>query len=192
MSVQIKRRRFTLDDVRRMIASGIVREDERIELINGEIVEMAAMGGEHFECVMLCNDVLTAIPDKTWYVSVQSAIRIAEDRAPQPDLALIRRRDYQGELPEPADIFLLIEVSDATLNYDRKTKVPLYAAAGIPEVWIIDVKRRRVTRYSDLQGGKYTLAHPFQLGDMLASIVLPVIVFPVDAILPRPASGSKR
>lgn len=192
MSVQIKRRRFTLEDVRRMIASGIVREDERIELINGEIVEMAAMGGEHFECVMLCNDVLTAIPNKTWYVSVQSAIRLAGDHAPQPDLALIRRRDYQGELPEPEDIFLLIEVSDATLNYDRKTKVPLYAAAGIPEVWIVDVKRRRITRYSDLQGGKYALAYPFQLGDMIASIVLPGIVFPVDAVLPRSTSGSKR
>jgi Uma2 family endonuclease len=189
VSVQIKRRRFTLDDVRRMIASGIVREDERIELIDGEIVEMAAMGGEHFECVMLCNEVLTAIPDKTWYVSVQSAIQLAEDRAPQPDLALVRRRDYRGELPGPADVFLLIDVSDAT---DRRTKVPLYAAAGIPEVWIVDVKRRRLTLYSDLQGGKYALAHPFQPGDMMTSIVLPAIEFPVDAILPRSASGSKR
>ena len=187
MSVQIKRRRFTLDDVRRMIASGIVREDERIELIDGEIVEMAAMGGEHFECVMLCNEVLTAVPEKTWYVSVQSAIQIAEDRAPQPDLALVRRRDYQGELPGPGDVFLVIEVSDTTLGYDRRVKVPLYAAAGIPEAWIIDVKRRRITRYSDLQGSKYALVHPFQRGDLMASLALPAITFPVDAILPRSA-----
>ena len=187
MSVQIKRRRCTLDDVRRMIASGIVREDERIELTGGEIVAMAAMGGEHFECVMLCNEVLTAFPEKTWYGSVQSAIQIADDRAPQPALALVRRRDYQGELPGPDNIFLVIEVSDTTLGYDGRVKVPLYAAAGIPEAWIVDVKRRRITRYSDLRGSKYALAQPFQRGDMMASLVLPAIVFPVDAILPRSA-----
>lgn len=190
MSVQLKRRRFTLDDVRRMIASGIVREDERIELINGEIVEMAAMGGEHFECVMLCTEVLTAVPDKTWYVSVQNALQLAEDHAPQPDIALIRRRDYQGELPGPSDVLLAIEVSDTTLGYDRRVKVPLYAAAGIPETWIVDVKRRRISRYSDLQGDKYAVVQPFQRGDMMASLVLPAIEFPVDAILPRSARRS--
>lgn len=149
MSVLPKRRRFTIDDVRRMIAAGIVQDDERIELINGEIIEMAAMGGEHGECVFLCNHQFSTARGQTWYVSVRSAIQLADDRAPQPDLALIRQRAYRGELPKSADVFLVVEVSDTTLRHDRDVKLPLYAEAGIPEAWIIDVKRRRITRYND-------------------------------------------
>lgn len=185
MSVQVKRRQFTIDEVQQMLRVGIVQADERIELIDGEILALAAMGGEHFESVMLCNDVLNAIPEKHWFVSVQSAIQLTAIRVPQPDIALIRRRAYDGALPGPEDVFLLIEVSDSTLNYDRKTKVPLYAEAGIPEVWIVALKQRRITRYSEPHNGRYTLVQAFQRDETITSLVLPAIHISVQSILPR-------
>jgi Uma2 family endonuclease len=182
MSIQREHQTLTLDDVYRLIERGSLRGDERIELIDGEIVQMAAMGADHVECVFLFTYHLDRMPRQTWYVSVQNAIRLAPDYAPQPDLALIRQRVYHGALPAPDDIFLIIEVSDTTLQYDRFTKLPLYAAAGIPEVWIADVKRYQITRYSEPDPTGYRVVRPFPLGETITSLVLPTISLPVAAV----------
>lgn len=190
MSVEVQRRRFTIEEVQQMLRAGIVQADERIELIDGEIIAMAAMGGEHFECVMLCTEVLSAIPERSWFVSVQSAVQLTTTRVPQPDIALVRRRPYHGTLPGPDDLLLLIEVSDSTLNHDRKTKVPFYAEAGIPEVWIVALRQRRITRYSEPHNGLYTQVQSFQRDEIVASLALPTISIPGQAILPR--TGKKQ
>lgn len=181
---------LTPDAVEELFAIGILHPEERVELIGGELVTMAAMGGDHVECVVLLNEFLNGVPGKSWFVSVQNAVQLADGYAPEPAIALIRRRVYHGALPVPADVFLLIEVSDTTLFYDRTVKLPLYAAAGIPEVWIAEVKRRVIVRYSEPTPEGYRIARPFGSGETIASLVLPAIGLPVAAVFGAVADAS--
>jgi Uma2 family endonuclease len=132
--MEVKRRRFTVHDYHRMGEAGILHEDDRVELIEGEIVEMAAIGTRHFSCVNRLNRLLVMSVGDEAVISVQNPVRLNEHTELQPDLAVIRARDYRESLPEPDDVLLLIEVSDTTLAYDRGVKLPLYAKAGITEV----------------------------------------------------------
>ena len=121
-----------------MGGAGILREDERVELIEGGIVEMDTIGGRHVRCVNELNWLLgQQIRDGGLRVSVQNLIRLNGGLEPQPDLAVVRVRDYGESLPGPEDGLLVTEVSDATLGYDRNVKLPLYARAGIREAWIV-------------------------------------------------------
>lgn len=135
------RRLFTADEYHRMGETGILLEDERTELLNGEILLMAPIGSRHFGCVNTLTAWLVPALVGRAIVSVQNPVRLSLRSEPQPDLALLRpRRDrYYSGLPAPEDVFLVIEVSDTTLRYDRDTKLPLYAEAGIPEAWIVNL-----------------------------------------------------
>jgi Uma2 family endonuclease len=137
--MEVKRRRFTVHDYHRMGEAGILHEDDRVELIEGELVEMTAIGTRHFSCVNRLNRLLVMHVGDDAIVSVQNPVRLNEYNEPQPDLTVIRPRDYLESLPKPEDVLLLIEVSDTTLAYDRGVKLPLYARAGIREVWIVDL-----------------------------------------------------
>jgi hypothetical protein len=108
--------------------AGILHEDDRVELIEGEIVEMAAIGTRHFSCVNRLNWLLVMSVGDEAVVSVQNPVRLNEHTEPQPDLTVIRPRNYTEALPVPEDVLLLIEVSDTTLAYDRNIKLPLYAS----------------------------------------------------------------
>jgi Uma2 family endonuclease len=132
--MEVKRRRFTVHDYHRMGEAGILHEDDRVELIEGELVEMTAIGTRHFSCVNRLNRLLVMHVGDDAIVSVQNPVRLNEYNEPQPDLAVIRPRDYKESLPMPEDVLLLIEVSDSTLAYDRGVKLTLYARAGIREV----------------------------------------------------------
>src|SRR5215210_4225582 len=146
---QVTRRRFTVHDYHRMGEAGILHEDDRVELIEGEIVEMAAIGTRHFSCVNgLTRLLIRSVGDEA-IVSVQNPVRLNDHTEPQPDLTVIRERDYRESLPMPEDVLLLIEVSDTTLRYDRNLKLPLYARAGILEVWIVDLSGDLLERPSD-------------------------------------------
>ena len=131
------RRRFTVYEYHRMGEAGILHEDDRVELIEGELVEMTAIGTRHFACVNRLNRLLVGALGDEAIVSVQNPVRLNEYNEPQPDLAVIRPRDYRLSLPGPGDVLLLVEVSDTTLAYDRSVKLPLYARAGIGVVWIV-------------------------------------------------------
>jgi hypothetical protein len=124
---QVTRWRFTVHDYHRMGEAGILHEDDRVELIEGEIVEMAAIGTRHFSCVNRLNWLLVMSVGDEAVVSVQNPVRLNEHTEPQPDLTVIRPRNYTESLPVPEDVLLLIEVSDTTLAYDRNIKLPLYA-----------------------------------------------------------------
>jgi Uma2 family endonuclease len=136
---EVTRRRFTVHDYHRMGEAGILHEDDRVELIEGEIVEMAAIGTRHFSCVNGLTRLLVRGVGDEAIVSVQNPVRLDEHNEPQPDLTVLRVRDYRESLPVPEDVLLLIEVSDTTLRYDRGVKLPLYARAGIREVCILDL-----------------------------------------------------
>ena len=170
---EVTRRRFTVHEYHRMGEAGILHEDDRIELIDGELVEMAAIGSRHFTCVNRLTHLLVGEVGDNVIVSVQNPVRLNEYAEPQPDVALIRSKDYSGSLPTPDDVLLLIEVSDTTLAYDRGLKLSRYAQAGIPEVWIADLKGEKIEHHTGPSGDLYRHVALARRGETLQTSALP-------------------
>ena len=171
--IQLARLAFTIEQFQRMGQAGIFTPDQRLELIHGEIVEMSPIGIRHFASVNRLVDLFRKIDQV--YLSVQNPVRLSNSSLPQPEVALLRRRDdlYENAYPEPADVLLLVEVADTTLAYDRDVKVPLYAQAGIPEVWIVDLNKRELAVYRSPANGKYTKVLNLKPADTVAPALLP-------------------
>jgi len=150
MAVEIARRRFTIEEFEQMIRAGVFEEDERIELIEGEIVEMAAIELPHMVCMARLQAMFHEKLGRNAIVWVQNAIRMPSNSRPQPNVALLKWRDdfYAGKHPTAEDVVLLIEVAESSLRYDRKIKAPRYAKAGIPEVWIVNLSKDIVEVYT--------------------------------------------
>ncbi len=180
---QIARRRFTADEYHRMAEAGILTEDDRVELIAGEIVEMAAIGVRHADCLTALTDLLRELLGQEVSLRVQNPIHLAEGSEPQPDLALVKRRRYRQTHPTAADVLLVIEVAESSLTYDRSVKLPLYAAAGIAEAWLVNLVDETIERHTDPRGGRYRQTVLAGRGESLASTVLPAVTIPVDAVL---------
>ena len=183
---EIVRRRFTVDDYHTMVEAGVLTEDDRVELIDGEIVEMSPIGSRHVACVGGLDDILhERIPRGSAVINVQSPIRLGEYREPQPDLSVLLPRPdrYADELPVAEDVLLVIEVSDTTLRYDRGVKLPMYAQAGIPESWLVDLPGGRIERHSEPVGGEYRQVRVARRGERIGSTVLPSLTLDVDAVL---------
>ena len=138
----VQRRKLSVDDFHRIGAAGILGEDDRVELIDGEMMEMAPIGSVHLAMVNRLSRMLNRGAGTQAIVSTQNPIALPPRSEPQPDVALLKPRadDYKGSLPAAADVLLVIAVSDTTLAYDRDIKTPLYARHGIPEVWIFDIQ----------------------------------------------------
>ena len=166
-----------------MSEAGILHEDDRVELLEGEIVEMAAIGTRHFTCVNNLTMLLARSVGDEAIVSVQNPVRLDEHNEPQLDLAVIRARNYVESLPTPEDVLFLIEVSDTTLAYDRNVKLPLYARSGIREVWILDLTNETIERYTEPSGDGYRRVLKVWRGESLASIVITGIALDVNAVL---------
>ena len=149
MVVQVSTKKFTVHDFYRMGEAGIFAEDDRVELLEGEIFEMTPIGSHHAACISRLNRMLTSHLGQTAIVSVQNPIRLNDQSEPQPDIALLKPRSdfYKEGHPQPDDVLLVIEVADSSVNLDRGTKLPLYAKAGISEIWIVDLTRRTVETY---------------------------------------------
>ena len=185
MAVQVARRRFTVDDYERMAEAGILTEDDRVELIAGEIVEMAAIGIRHAGCVTALTDLLGELVGREVSISVQNPIRLADDGEPQPDVAILKRGRYQRVRPTATDVLLVIEVAESSRHYDhdRNVKLPLHAAAGIPEAWLVDLVAQTIDRHTQPHDGRYSLIALAGRGQSLASTVLPGVTIAVDDIL---------
>lgn len=177
------RRRFTIAEYQRMGDVGIFSENERIELLAGEILQMSPIGVRHARCVNRLNRLLNRQTGTDMLVSVQNPVYLPGESALQPDLAIVRDRDPGDLWPTLADIVLVIEVSDSTLAYDQKTKLPIYAAADIAEAWIVDLAAETVERHTDPRDGSYRLVASARPGESLASTVLPALTIPVADIL---------
>jgi Uma2 family endonuclease len=148
---------FTVDEYYRMGEAGILSEDARVELIEGEIIDMAPIGMRHALCVNRLNQLLVLLLQGRAMVHVQNPLHLGDYSEPQPDIALLKQRDYSHDLhnPGPNDVLLAIEVSDTTLTFDRKVKVPLYARVGIPEVWIVNLQEESIEVHSQPDKGAY-------------------------------------
>jgi Uma2 family endonuclease len=171
MSVQLARRHFTVDDFARMVEAGILTEDDRVELIDGEILEMSPIGSAHAACVKLLNSILSQRSSGRYIVSVQDPIVLTNSTEPEPDIALLRhRRDYYAKaLPRARDTYLVIEVADSSVDYDRDVKIPLYATSGIKEAWLVDLNSDLVEVYDRARGGIYQRCRRFGRGEVVES-----------------------
>ena len=149
--------RFRVQDYERMVADGILTEDDRCELIRGEIVEKMTIGDRHAACVNRLTRILVRLVGDRAIVAVQNPIRLA-DSVPEPDIALLRPRAdfYADGKPGPEDVLLVIEVADASLAYDRAVKLPLYAENGIEACWIVDLNDSAVLVHRQPAGGSYS------------------------------------
>ncbi len=153
-------------DYYRMAEVGILDPEARVELIDGEIIDMAPPGSPHAAAVMYLTEVLVRAVGSRASVLVQNPVRLSEYSEPQPDLAFVRRRDdfYREHHPRAGDVLLIVEVAASSLRFDRKKKTPLYARHGIPEMWLVDLGGRRLVRCRDPQHGAYTLVDEPDLG----------------------------
>ena len=171
MSLQLERHLFTLEEYERIVEAGGFAEDARIELIRGEIVDMAPIGFEHGMGIAKLNRLFGRLAGDRALIWVQSPVQIAPNSRPEPDLALLKWRDYGAKRPVSAsDVLLIVEVSDTTLNYDRTVKRSLYAEAGIPEYWIVNLQDRVIEVYTSPSNGAYQSEKQAKRGD---AIVLP-------------------
>jgi Uma2 family endonuclease len=152
-----RRHRITVDEYYRMAEAGLLAPDARVELIEGEIFDMAPIGIDHNGVVNQLSHLFNKAVNNLAIVQTQGVVRLDRASEPQPDLALLvpRADFYRRAHPSPADVLLLIEVSDSTLRYDRDVKVPLYARHGIPEVWIVDLPNEQLLIYRSAADGKY-------------------------------------
>ena len=185
MAVQLLRRRFTADEYHRMGQAGILGEDDRLELLEGEIVEMAPIGSRHQAAVNRLTKLFSTSVSDTAVVSVQGPVRLAGDSEPQPDLMLLRPRTdfYESAHPEPNDVLLLVEVSDTSTEYDREVKLPLYARYGIAEVWLVGLESGTVETFRSSTADGYQEATQWEPGQRLSSIAFPQLDVAVDDIL---------
>jgi Uma2 family endonuclease len=143
--------RLTVDAYHQMIAAGIFHGDDRVELISGELRTMPPISAGHAGKIKRLNRLLSARVGGEALVAVQDPLTLPDHSEPQPDVMLLRPRDdyYERGNPGPADVLLVIEVSDSSLRYDRETKLPLYANSDVPEVWLLDLPARRMEIYRD-------------------------------------------
>ncbi|MFB6214898.1 MAG: Uma2 family endonuclease [Candidatus Bipolaricaulia bacterium] len=169
MSVKVRKRRFTVEEYYKLAQAGVLSEDDRVELIEGEIIEMVPIGSRHAACVKRLNHQLSQKIEEAIIISVQDPIRLSEHSEPQPDLALLEPRPdyYADEHPGPEDVLLLVEVAESSQEYDRERKIPLYAQAKIPETWLVDLKKEMVVTYHKPGKETYRKTRKYRAGERI-------------------------
>jgi len=179
MGADVTRKLFTTDEYYRMAEVGILTPDDRVELIEGEIIRMSPIGLRHASCVNRTADLFMLKFRGKATVTVQNQARLNQYNEPQPDILLLKHREdyYASKHPAPEDTLLLLEVSDTTLGFDLNVKIPIYAATGIPEVWIADLQKNVVRVFRDPEAGQYRTVLAFNADDELSVLAFPEVIF---------------
>ncbi len=177
--------RFTADQFHRMGDAGVFHEGDRVELIDGHIVEMTPIGPEHAGCVKELVRLLYHAAGDTVVLGVQDPLVLSTHQAPEPDIAVLRPRPggYRQRHPGPDDVLLVIEVADTSLAYDRSTKIPRYAVAKVPELWIVNLPAEVVEVHRAPASGRYTDTSTLSRGATIRPLRLPGVELRVDEIL---------
>jgi Uma2 family endonuclease len=186
MAMALGLRRFTVEEVERMVRAGILHEDDRLELLDGQLVEMSPTNPPHASCVTrLIRLLAPLVTSGQATLRIQDPIVLATHQAPQPDVALLRYRadGYQTRNPGPADAFLVIEVGDSSAETDRERKIPLYAGAGIAEAWLVNLPGDSLELYQEPQDGRYHDLRTARRGETVSPLALPGLALSVDDIL---------
>ena len=168
-----------------MTEAGILSESDRVELIDGEVIEMSPIGSRHAACVDRLNQILCLLLGKHLIVRVQNPIRLDEYSEPQPDLCLLQpRADFYAQAhPTPADVLLVVEVADSSAGFDREVKLPLYAQASVPEVWLINLPADSVEIYAQPSGGKYQKSRELKRGEIIISETISQLSLAANTVL---------
>jgi Uma2 family endonuclease len=176
---------FTVAEYHRLAELGILHEDDRVELLQGQIVVMSPIGPRHAGCVDRLTRSFSRRTADLAVVRVQNPVVLGERAEPEPDVSLLRPpiERYTNAHPRPADVMLIVEVADSTLDYDRDVKLPLYASAGIPEVWLVDLGGERITLYRDPGPDGYRDVATASRGDSITPRLLPHVSLAIDEIL---------
>ena len=179
-------RKFTVAEYYRMAEVGILKPDERVELIGGEIIVMPPIGPLHAGSVNISNQVFPLLAPGRFLVRVQSPIRLDEGSEPEPDVALVRLRgdSYTTAHPTPADVLLLVEVADFTLEYDRQVKAHIYGRAGVPETWVKNLPEDCIERFTEPGPEGYAQHTIHRRGETLTPASLPDVAVAVADLLP--------
>lgn len=171
--------------------AGILADDERVELVAGELLTLAPIGPRHAACVNLLVQLLSRSVGGEVVVSPQNALVLSENSELYPDIALLRGRPerYADAHPRPDDVLLIIEVADTSLRHDREVKAALYATAGIAELWIVDLSGGSVEVLREPKQGRYGFARRFSPDGALAPLAFPGTRFAVSDVLPSTKQG---
>ena len=173
--MQVATRHFNVAEYYQMARAGVLTEDERVELVRGEIIPMSPIGSRHAACVNRFSMCLIQWAEKRFVVSVQNPVRLDDHSEPQPDLAILKPRgdSYFDAHPRPGDVLVVIEVADTSMGYDREEKMPLYAEAGILEMWLVNLPEGVIEVYSEPVDGVYASIRQVVRGGVLTSTSLP-------------------
>lgn len=179
------RRLFTVDEYVAIYEKGVIPDDERTELIDGEIIEMAPMGMQHEANVDDGTRILVRAVGDRAIVRVQGSLTVDEGNRPQPDLMLLKLRDggYRDRPAGPTDVLLIIEVSDSTLANDRGAKLTRYAEVDIPEVWIENIPDRVIEAYANPVEGQYMETRTYRPGEAISPQAFPDLELPVSQLV---------
>ncbi|MBW4680372.1 MAG: Uma2 family endonuclease [Microcoleus vaginatus WJT46-NPBG5] len=185
MSVQLLRRQFTVEEYHRMAEAGILTEDERVELIDGMIVQMLPISPRHAACVKRLIRLFSQWLGNNSIVSVHNPVELSDQSEPQPDIALLQPRSdfYEAGHPQPKDIFLIVEVADTTVESDRQLKIPLYAGSGIFEIWLVNINEQLIEIYRQPTAAGYQNIQECRRGQSLSPQAFPEISLTVDQVL---------
>jgi Uma2 family endonuclease len=179
--------RFSVRDYYRMAETGVLRADARVELLGGRIIDMSPIGPFHAGLVKRLTRVFNLRAKGRWTVSTQDPLHLDDYSEPEPDIMLLKPAtdDYTSHHPEPSDVFLLIEVSDTTLEYDREEKLPAYGRASVPEVWIVNLNERTIEIYRDPGFTGYNGKAILRPGDQATPQAFPDLAVDIAELLKR-------
>jgi Uma2 family endonuclease len=179
--------RFSVKEYYQMAETGVLPPGARVELLDGTIIDMSPIGALHGGVVKRLNRFFHRYAKDRWLQAVQDPLHLEDHSEPQPDLMLLRPAadDYESGHPEPQDVFLLIEVSDSTLETDREVKLPAYARGGIPEVWIVDLVNGTLEVYREPRSAGYRHTQVLREGESAAPVLFPDAVIEVATLLRR-------
>jgi len=185
VSSGVARKRFRVEDFRRMTEVGILPEESGWEIIDGFLIDKMSIGSKHAGIVNILNRKLLVLLGDRAVVSVQNPVHVDDYNEPEPDIALLKPREdfYTKKLPTPNEVLLVIEVSDSTVEYDRETKKLLYARAEIEEFWLINLKENTVECYFSPKNGNYRLAQILEAGEKVESKTIENLTLKVEEIL---------
>jgi hypothetical protein len=184
MAQPILRGPFTVDAYQRLAELGVLRPDARVELLDGQVVEMSPIGERHANVVRRLNRLLSSALLDRAIVDIQNPVVLGSHDAPQPDLVLLKpRADAYPNHPRARDILLIVEVADTTLAYDRDVKMPLYARSGIPETWLVDLSSDQILVFRRPVHGAYAEQHTLSRDEKLAPLAFPGVTLAAADVL---------
>jgi Uma2 family endonuclease len=186
----MQHRKFTADEFEKLGEVGILTDEERVELIEGDIIVMGRIKSPHAACVNRLTRMLVTGTGERAVVTVQNPVRLSTYTEPAPDLSLAHPCEdfYRQAHPRPNEMYLAIEVMETTQFYDYKVKLPLYGRNGVPELWLIDLPGQVLEVYRRPFGDQYIESQQLRPGQQIAPEASPELVLAVDAILNRPES----